>query len=193
LAHLGYPTVEELLWRRKESATAIAVLVLHFVFWTLLIATYLRTLIVINTDPGVVPRTPEVEEFKERQKRSQRDPEAQYYSLGPDMNPDSPGLESFYSKDLFVCFNDGRPIWCTACGNWKPDRAHHSSEMDRCVRKMDHYCPWVGGMVSETCALLWDCCDKQELTWLSVQILRPVHVLRDSVLHCGLGCCSLHT
>ncbi|OAQ96471.1 hypothetical protein LLEC1_06927 [Akanthomyces lecanii] len=64
------------------------------------------------------------------------------------------GLENFYSKDLFVCEADGRPKWCSGCRQWKPDRAHHSSEIGRCVRKMDHLCPWVGGMVSETCVVL---------------------------------------
>jgi palmitoyltransferase len=55
---------------------------------------------------------------------------------------DSPGLEQFYTNDVFVCEADGRPKWCSECGNWKPDRAHHCSSIGRCVRKMDHFCPW---------------------------------------------------
>ncbi|CAK7265176.1 Palmitoyltransferase pfa5 [Sporothrix epigloea] len=71
---------------------------------------------------------------------------------GPDprLDPNSPGLEHFYTKDVFECTADGRPVWCMPCGTWKPDRAHHCSEINRCVYKMDHYCPWVGGIVSET-------------------------------------------
>lgn len=61
-----------------------------------------------------------------------------------------PSLQEFYSKDVFVCQADGRPIWCSTCQNWKPDRAHHCREVEQCVRKMDHFCPWVGGVVSET-------------------------------------------
>ncbi|EFX05093.1 dhhc zinc finger membrane protein [Grosmannia clavigera kw1407] len=68
----------------------------------------------------------------------------------PRLDPDSPGLELFYTKEAFECGADGRPLWCNACGTWKPDRAHHSSELNRCVRKLDHFCPWVGGVVSET-------------------------------------------
>ena len=51
-------------------------------------------------------------------------------------------LQAHYTKEVFVCEGDGRPIWCAICMNWKPDRAHHCREIDRCVRKMDHYCPW---------------------------------------------------
>ncbi len=68
----------------------------------------------------------------------------------PRLDPDSPGLELFYTKDIFECTADGRPVFCSPCGTWKPDRAHHSSEINRCVRKLDHFCPWTGGVVSET-------------------------------------------
>lgn len=71
------------------------------------------------------------------------------FGLDPRLDPDSPGLELFYTKDIFECSPDGRPIFCGPCGTWKPDRTHHCSEVDRCVRKMDHFCPWVGGIISE--------------------------------------------
>ena len=61
-----------------------------------------------------------------------------------------PGLEDFIRRDVFICQGDGRPIFCSHCLNWKPDRTHHCREAVRCVRKMDHFCPWVGGVVSET-------------------------------------------
>lgn len=54
----------------------------------------------------------------------------------------APGLQEYYKRDAFVCQGDGRPIWCSTCLNWKPDRAHHCREIERCVRKMDHFCPW---------------------------------------------------
>ena len=54
----------------------------------------------------------------------------------------SPDLQDIYSRDVFTCEGNGRPIWCYSCCNWKPDRAHHCREIGRCVRKMDHFCPW---------------------------------------------------
>ncbi|KAI5247134.1 zf-DHHC-domain-containing protein [Aureobasidium subglaciale] len=63
--------------------------------------------------------------------------------------PPPPGTEQFYSKDVFACDQNGLPIWCGTCNNWKPDRSHHGSDVGRCVLKMDHFCPWVGGVVGE--------------------------------------------
>lgn len=51
-------------------------------------------------------------------------------------------LQAHYEKQVFVCQGDGRPIWCSSCMNWRPDRSHHCREINRCVRKMDHFCPW---------------------------------------------------
>jgi len=48
----------------------------------------------------------------------------------------------FLYKDDFIYERDGRSIWCSICANWKPDRAHYCREVGRCVRKMDHFCPW---------------------------------------------------
>ena len=61
---------------------------------------------------------------------------------GASFGATAPGLEDFYTKDVFVCEGDGRPIWCSTCLNWKADRTHHCREVQRCVRKMDHFCPW---------------------------------------------------
>ena len=61
---------------------------------------------------------------------------------GPNSDGGHTGLENFYEKDVFVCEGDGRPRWCSTCQIFKPDRAHHCREVDRCVYKMDHFCPW---------------------------------------------------
>lgn len=144
------------LYRKKrQHGTAIALIVLFFVFFLLTIAAYLRTIYNTMLNPGSVPlneRRKAVEaERKALGKREREDIESQEGWMPVDQNPDSPGLEAFYSKEVFACEQDGRPKWCSLCWNWKPDRAHHSTELRRCVRKMDHMCPWVGGMVSETC------------------------------------------
>ena len=142
-------------------------LTLFFIFLVLGVLSYVRTLWVIKSEPGYVPLHPTSRGARVLRRHAQRrrtitdvfarryedtgGEEAEIGYTMPDQNPDSPGLETFYSKDVFVCEGDGRPKWCHDCGQWKPDRASHSREIDRCVRKMDHFCPWVGGMVAENC------------------------------------------
>ncbi|SPO03767.1 related to Palmitoyltransferase PFA5 [Cephalotrichum gorgonifer] len=167
---VGRICVDFLLRERHETGLTVAFLVLYFVFLILGVSSYARTLWVVKTDPGFVPLHPTsrgarvLQNNKSRRGGTSRggafgrryddnrgDEEAATANVGytmADQNPDSPGLETFYSRDIFVCEGDGRPKWCHDCGQWKPDRVSHSREVDRCVRKMDHFCPWVGGMVA---------------------------------------------
>ncbi|KAF3760122.1 putative Pfa3, Palmitoyltransferase [Cryphonectria parasitica EP155] len=117
---LTKPICVDFFFRRHENRKAIAFLVLHYVFFVLMLVSYGRTLYVVNYVPGLVPRLPKL------------------------------GLKHFFTRNVFTCRSDGMPLWCHDCQNWKPERAHHSREIQRCVRKMDHYCPWAGGMIGET-------------------------------------------
>lgn len=163
-----------ILNHQHNTGMVAGFLILYFVFFFLMVAAYLRLFISIQRDPGLVPfmnpvapaadgssipeklHTPDYSVPTTGHSESDPDTPLNRKSHGvswapPDTNPDSPGLELFYSKDVFVCEVDGRPKWCSSCKQWKPDRSHHSSELGRCVRKMDHLCPWVGGMVAERC------------------------------------------
>lgn len=152
-----------------QNRLAIAFVILYAIFFPLTFAPYVRILYTTQYNAGIVPwtdaRKRQEEERLEREKLQEKsrswrsmcgpvagDDDIEVGSwIPPDQHPDSPGLERFYSKNIFVCESDGRPKWCSECRAWKPDRASHSSELGHCVRKMDHLCPWVGGMVSETC------------------------------------------
>ncbi|XP_018325325.1 palmitoyltransferase ZDHHC3 isoform X2 [Agrilus planipennis] len=47
-------------------------------------------------------------------------------------------------------FREGQVIYkCPKCCSIKPERAHHCSVCQRCIRKMDHHCPWVNNCVGE--------------------------------------------
>ena len=124
---------------------------------------YFRVLQVVTTNPGYVPHplsnsyTTE-KPLKQRRHRSggatrpmkdNRDNipaqdnghlDRGFVTMGRNGPP--PGLEKFYMRDIFECHIDGMPRWCSNCQIWKPDRSHHSSEVNKCTYKMDHYCPW---------------------------------------------------
>ena len=161
----------------RRTGAAIAILVIYFLLLIPVLVTYTRLIHTILTNPGFVPRGAQWQQRKREQKtprrrhhkrsgrRSQEEekPNPTKTSLGAPYSSDSTGqtgtsqeatgqlrVEEYWLQDVFVCNYDGRPAFCSTCLNFKPDRTHHCSEVDRCVRKMDHFCPWVGGIVSET-------------------------------------------
>lgn len=134
------------------------------------IATYIRLLYNVIWNPGLLPRNSPPAQTSQstdrphssrrnshgrRRSHGQARPTEKSEGAGPDVEQglecnagppafqiDPAGLENFYTKDIFVCQPDGRPLYCSTCCHYKPDRAHHCREVDRCVRKMDHFCPW---------------------------------------------------
>ncbi|XP_056648716.1 palmitoyltransferase ZDHHC3 isoform X2 [Diorhabda sublineata] len=38
---------------------------------------------------------------------------------------------------------------CARCETYRPPRAHHCRICQRCIRRMDHHCPWINNCVGE--------------------------------------------
>ncbi|KAL4877514.1 zf-DHHC-domain-containing protein [Aspergillus karnatakaensis] len=164
--------------RSGRPGAGAAILAIFYILLIFVVITYLRLLYSVVWNPDLLPRSlsSAPESYKRPQPRQSHDhprrkrkgqrktkrdevsdkPEGDlergldYSNASPVVLPwDTAGLESFYTKDVFVCQPDGRPMYCSKCCHYKPDRTHHCREVDRCVQKMDHFCPWVGGVVSE--------------------------------------------
>ncbi|KAF7718790.1 Uncharacterized protein PECH_005883 [Penicillium ucsense] len=149
------------------------ILVLYYLLLIMMVSTYTRLLYNVLIHPGYLPlgaervRADAESEHKHEKSKADAAADKQHrtglnapdvdieqgihdHAGGKAFKLDPSGLEAFYTKDVFVCQEDGRPAYCSTCCQFKTDRAHHCREVDRCVRKMDHFCPWVGGVVSET-------------------------------------------
>jgi palmitoyltransferase len=161
----------------RRTGAAIAILVIYYLLLLPVLISYARLIQTIVTNPGYVPRGAHWHNKESPQSHHQRHgngrqrnhksseekgrapatcPGREYSprcsnrsNVAPKSNH-QPRVEDFWLRDVFICNYDGRPPFCSTCLNFKPDRAHHCSEVDRCVQKMDHFCPWVGGIVSET-------------------------------------------
>ncbi|XP_043915392.1 palmitoyltransferase ZDHHC3-like, partial [Protopterus annectens] len=94
---------------------------LHAVVFNLLIFMVLAChLRAVCSDPGVVPL--------------------------PDTAIDFSDLRSGTSRK-----DDRENDWtvCNRCETYRPPRAHHCRICQRCIRRMDHHCPWINNCVGE--------------------------------------------
>jgi palmitoyltransferase len=93
-------------------------------FFFLLCWSYIKTM---RTSPGLVESGSYVPEgYTAEELESLKDMDAQLKK------------EVYLKEEHFYI-----PRWCRFCQHWKPPRSHHCREFNRCVLKLDHYCPWV--------------------------------------------------
>ncbi|CAH8867245.1 unnamed protein product [Trichobilharzia szidati] len=63
-----------------------------------------------------------------------------------------PGVMPLYQYSIEYLSTLQKPEgWttCNKCGIHRPPRAHHCRICRRCVRRMDHHCPWINNCVGE--------------------------------------------
>ncbi|KAF2636297.1 zf-DHHC-domain-containing protein [Massarina eburnea CBS 473.64] len=109
-----------------RRSTAIGLITVYCLLLICLFLSWMRLLHVIWTNPGLIP-------------------------LGdPNIEKQDTSVRYFDKYSAYISDYEGRPQFCDKCHNYKPDRSHHCRELNRCVRRMDHYCPWAGGIISET-------------------------------------------
>lgn len=144
----------------QRIGAGVAIIVLFFLLLIPVAITYLRLLLTVK-DPGFTPQRTNDRPWGVGTTHDAHDHCVEYGIEKPGMGPHGesatvlnleaifqrteappPGIEKFYEKDAFVCDSVGLPRWCSTCSNWKDDRTHHCTDVGRCVRKLDHFCPW---------------------------------------------------
>jgi palmitoyltransferase len=113
---------------QPRRSTGIALIAVYAILLLLLLAAWMRLIQMIWSKPDLVPLGDSSREKTDA----------------------STNGFAFDQYDAYTCDYQGTPCWCEKCHNWKPDRTHHCKELGRCVRKMDHYCPWAGGIIGES-------------------------------------------
>lgn len=145
--------VNFLLVKQKSKSAAVPILIIYFLLFVLMASSFFRVVYLTTFDPPYAPLGAGAAGIQRNKKRANDDIGGGEYTPGDfdgsKNDPDSPGLELFYTKDIFCVENDGKPKWCSECCIWKLDRQHHCSVVGRCIYKMDHFCPWVGGPIGE--------------------------------------------
>lgn len=169
LAVMGYvswimvhPVATRFFFETGRRGNGIAILAVYFLLFTLEVTSFIRLLYTVASDPAYLERTTPQGSNKifdhlptRRGKgRDQTKGISSYHTSLHRLIPlgsawPAPHLEDFLAKDVFMCDERGMPKWCSTCQIWRPDRARHMREVDRCVLKADHVCFWVGGVVSE--------------------------------------------
>lgn len=98
---------------------------LHSVLFNLLIfiQIFAHTKTVIS-DPGIVPLPKTGLDFSDARRVNSKPNE----------------LQALTSEDWTVC---------QRCDTYRPPRSHHCKICKRCIRKMDHHCPWVNNCIGE--------------------------------------------
>jgi palmitoyltransferase len=129
----------------SRIGSGIAVLADYWTLFVLVTSSFFRMLWTIYRYPGFIERGPNKHAATFEDEKT----EQTLTKLLEMLSFPAPTLDDVLPKDVFVCQPDGTPRWCTTCRIWRPDRSRHCREKDRCVLKLDHFCPWVGGIVSE--------------------------------------------
>lgn len=129
-------------------------LVVYWILFALVVSSFVRLLWTNSFDPGYLEKRPSQPTLFEADRAvfSDKSSDSSSNSSTKSLRHayPAPRLSDILALDIFVCQPNGLPRWCSTCRIWRPDRSRHCREKNRCVLKLDHFCPWVGGIVSET-------------------------------------------
>lgn len=107
------------IYKHHSKATGIGLIAGNCLFITILYFIWIQIFLI---GPGIQPKLPVFKLIK--------DERTDYKSIEP--------------PDYFISDINGYPIWCSTCQSIKANRGHHSSDINRCIARFDHFCSFLG-------------------------------------------------
>ncbi|ULU13976.1 hypothetical protein L3Y34_016471 [Caenorhabditis briggsae] len=140
-ALMAYADYVILIWMLLPTFGHSIWTVIHgVVFNSLLITTIIAHTRAMTADPGVVPIS---------QSKAEKPLNQQNVDYSSDEEDESDEEAAFRRDHSFSRPSATEWTMCTRCDSLRPPRAHHCRVCKRCIRKMDHHCPWVNNCVGE--------------------------------------------
>jgi len=126
---MGYADYAVISWMIMPTFQTSFWKLFHIISFNLLLGlTFLTHFRAMTCNPGIVP-------ISKRQNNDKSNPSDGNQEI--DLNP---ALKPYIGRGW---------TFCTRCETRRPPRAHHCRICQRCVRKMDHHCPWINNCVGE--------------------------------------------
>ena len=157
--YVWYDMSVEWYLRNGRIKTGSCLLAFQILLLLLMAASYFQ---IFLTPAGYIPNRADRERVLELGPTSQPGPsfnlETAEYPKVHDRAPSDAAVQQFMTSaplseaTVFIARADpsDQTRYCATCDVEKHDRVHHCSEVNRCVKKFDHYCPWVGGTLGHT-------------------------------------------
>eukprot|EP00106_Octopus_bimaculoides_P005682 XP_014773124.1 PREDICTED: palmitoyltransferase ZDHHC3-like [Octopus bimaculoides] len=123
---------------------AVSVVIFNFIIF-LAVVSHLRAVL---SDPGIVPIPKTTLDFSDMHSGHKSPCMLQLFTLQYIgfvstylLMASQPHIFPVFLKNTTYCLNNGWTV-CMKCETYRPPRAHHCRVCQRCIRRMDHHCPW---------------------------------------------------